>query len=122
MSTVIFDTKKEATIREGDFEIRITIEDAREIRTALLHALKTSDIGDRDQLIASTEPLPAWIDSDGRVMIGGWLLELRDQELVATYRLSTNEERAVGYVAFVDKQRDAWRVTQITPEKIRFRS
>ncbi len=112
---------QETEIRQGDAKVRITIDDAKQIRTALLDALRQSNLGDRDELIAFTEPLPAWIDSDGRVMIGGWLLQLRDRQVVATYRLSQNEERAVGYTALVTKDEKGWRVTRIVPEHIRFR-
>ena len=66
------------------------------------------------------EPLPAWIDSDGRVMIGGWLLQLKNSQLVASYRISTNDERAVGYTAQIDKEGNNWRVIRIVPEKVRF--
>ena len=115
-----FETLKEAKIRQGETEVRITSDDARQIRIALLDALRQSKLGDRDELVAFTEPLPAWIDSDGRVMISGWLLQLRNQQLVAIYRLSQNEERAVGYAAFVIKDDEGWQVTRIVPEKIRF--
>ena len=121
MSVFLDSSLTEAMIHEGDFEIRITIHDANQIREALLKALRMSDIGDREALIAFTEPLPSWIDSDGRVMIGGWLLQLRKHQLVATYRLSQNEERAVGYAASVVKDVNGWRVAQVVPEKIRFR-
>lgn len=121
MSASTFEGEKEARIRQGDHEERITLADAQQIRDALLGALRQSQIGDRDELIALTEPLPAWIDADGRVMVGGWLLQLRNRQLLVSYRLSQNEERAVGYVAVVTKEGKGWRVLQVTPEKILFR-
>ena len=121
MSPDPFEGPKETKIRQGDTEVRITIEDAKQIRIALLKALKQSQLADRDQLIALTKPLPAWIDSDGRVMVGGWLLQLRKGELVASYRLAQDKERAIGYVASVVKVGKDWRVPQIVPEMIRFK-
>lgn len=111
----------ETTLRQGEVEILITLEDAKQIRAALYDALRQSNIGDRDQLIAFMEALPAWIDSDGRVMIGGWLLQLRNYELVATYHLSKNAERSLGYIAFIVKEQHRWRITRIEPEKLVFR-
>ena len=121
MSENAFDSEKEATIRQGDTEVQITLDDAKQIHSALLDALRQSNLGDRAELIAFTEPLPAWIDSDGRVMVGGWLLQLRNRQLVASYRLAQNEERAVGYVASVRQEGKEWRVLQIVPEKVLFR-
>lgn len=118
--SAIVEIQTEATLRQGDVEFRITLDEAKQMRTALLDALKRSQLGDRELLIALTEPLPAWIDSDGRVMLGGWLLQVRDSRLSASYRLSSNEERAVGYAASFDKTGNDWRVAQIVPEKIRF--
>lgn len=121
MSIDAFEGPTEARIIQGETELRITIEDAQEIRTALIDALRISELSDREKLIAFTEPLPAWIESDDRVMIGGWLLQFRNRELVATYRLSQNQNRAVGYAASVIKNGTEWLVTRIVPEKIQFR-
>jgi hypothetical protein len=120
VNPAVFDGAKETIIRQGGAEVYITIEDLKQIRIALLDALGKSQLGDRHQLIALTKSLPAWIDSDGRAMIGGWLLQLRKGQLVATYRLSINAERAVGYAASVVRENKGWRITQVVPEKIRF--
>lgn len=116
-----FEGRKETWIRQGDSEVLITIDDAIQIRSALLDALRQSKLSDRDDLIALTEPLPAWIDSDGHVMVGGWLLQLRNRRLIASYRLSQNEERAIGYAASVIRDGKAWRVPGIVPETVLFR-
>jgi hypothetical protein len=114
------EAQNEAIFRQDDMEITITLDDANQIRAALLNALKTSQLTEKKILIAMLEPLPAWIDSDGRVMIGGWLLQLRNSQLVASYRISTNDERAIGYTAQIDKEGNNWRVIRIVPEKVRF--
>ncbi|MDY6992598.1 MAG: hypothetical protein SVR94_08350 [Pseudomonadota bacterium] len=116
-----FETLPETTLRQGEIERMITLEDAKQIRKALYEALKHSDIGDREQLIALMQPLPAWINSDGKVMIAGWLLQLRQQKLVATYRLFQNAQRALGYIAFIVEDEQGWRIARIEPEKILFR-
>jgi hypothetical protein len=120
MSAQALQVQQEAILRQGGVEFRISLDDAQQMRIALLDALKHSQLGDRDTLIALTNPLPAWIDSDGRVMLGGWMLQLKNSQLVASYRLSRNAERAVGYSATISKDGNVWRVLQIVPEKIRF--
>ncbi len=112
---------QEIILSQGDMKYKITLDDAKLIRTSLINALKQSELGDKDFLIAMIDPLPAWIDSDGRVMIGGWLLQLKNSHLVASYRISTSKERAVGYIALINKTDNTWSVTQVMPEKIRFR-
>ena len=121
MDEIAFESLPEAKIQQGGVTVRITVDDAQKIRDALLAALKNSDLGDRDQLVELTTPLPAWIDADGRVMVGGWLLQIKNQKLVATYRLGQNAERAIGYSAIVIKSDQGWQVKQISPEKILFR-
>lgn len=121
MSANAFESSSETWIRQGETAILVTVADATQIRNALLDALRQSTLGDRDELIAFTEPLPAWIDSDGRVMVGGWLLQLRKGQLIASYRLSQNNERAVGYAASVIREGKNWRVPKITPELVLFR-
>lgn len=116
-----FDGLTEARLRQGDTEILITIDDANEIHTALIEALKSSELNDREELIDSTESAPAWIDSDERISIGGWLLQIRSGGMVATYRISQDKARAFGYAASVIKDENHWRITQILPEEIMFR-
>jgi len=99
---------------------RIGLDDAKQMRSALLDAIKASRIGDRDQLLALTEPLPAWIDSDGRVMVAGWLLQTKNGVWVASFRLSVSQERSVGYAATFIKEGTVWRVIKLVPEKIRY--
>jgi hypothetical protein len=118
---VEIDSAEQTTLRQGGTTIRITREDATAIRTGLLKALRRSDVADRDELIAIAEPLPAWIDGDGRVMIAGWQLALRSQGLVVTQRLAQNCANAYGYLAKVEKRGSSWRVAAIMPEKIRMR-
>lgn len=114
-------SKPEATLRQGGKEIHLTLAEAKLMRAALLESLRTSVLGDRATLLARTEPLPAWIDADDRVLLGGWLLQLRAGELVAAYQLSRNEERAVGYAATFVKEGTGWQVKAIVPENISFR-
>lgn len=114
-------SRTEALLREGDLEVLITHGDAKAMRLALLDALQRSELGDRNTLLATATPLPTWIDSDGRVSIAGWTLQIRHQRLVAIHWLSRDQDRAVGYSAEFAKENGDWRVTKIVPEKIRFR-
>lgn len=121
MSVPEIDSLKEATLKEGSASVPITKEDADKMRAALLKALEESELGDRDTMMAFAEPLPAWIDGDENVMIAGWLLQLRNQQLVATWWLSKDDDRAVGYSAYFLREKNGWRVTKIVPQKARFR-
>jgi hypothetical protein len=121
MSSDPFAGPKETVIRHGGADMRITLDDAKSMRESLHDFLKKSDFGDKDQLLDDMKGIPGWIDSDGVVRPGGWLLESRGTDLVLTYRMNQNERRAVGYAAFVTKGATGWQVTKVEPAKIRFR-
>lgn len=116
-----FPSLQETVVKSGTGSVKITLVDARTIRQVLIKAIKQSDLGDRDALLAFAEPVPAWIPSEGLVLVGGWRLGVRNGQIVATYRLSQTEDRAVGYAAYVIKDREGWSITAIVPEKIAFR-
>jgi hypothetical protein len=111
----------ETVLRHNGADVPITLDDAKSMRESLLEYLKKSDIGDKDQLIAATKYIPGWIDSDGKVRPGGWLLQSRGTDWVLTYRLSQNELRAYGYAAIVTKGAPGWKVTKIESQMILFR-
>jgi hypothetical protein len=119
--TVSFPSEEEATLRYGQREVRVSLDDAKAMRELLLETLKSSKFGDKAVLVAATEPLPAWIDSDGRIMIAGWALRLAGEEFVASYQLARSAERAVGYAARFAKDEQGWHLLEIVPEKISFR-
>jgi hypothetical protein len=118
MTSEPFTGPKETVVRHNGVDVRITLDDAKSMRQSLLDHLDKSEIGDKALLIAATKNIPGWIDSNGKVRPGGWLLESRGTDWVLSYRLSQNEQRSVGYAAFVTKGATGWQVTKIEPEKI----
>ena len=44
MIAIYSETQNEAIFRQGDMEIKVTLDDANQIRAALLNALKTSQL------------------------------------------------------------------------------
>lgn len=116
-----FQGPDQTTLRVAGTDVTITLADARQMRTAVLDYVRQSDIGDKDELVKLTQATPAWIDPDGRVRAGGWVLEARGAQLMLACRISQNDERAVGYAAFVTRGPDGWKVLRVVPEKIRFR-
>jgi hypothetical protein len=102
-------------------EIVITLDDARALKVALLEHLKGSQIEDRDYLIRMTTQAPAWIDPDGFVRIGGWLLQPRGGSLTLTYRMPAGAESTRAYVAYPVKDKQAWKVDRLESERIRHR-
>lgn len=116
-----FDSKVSTTIRKGGAEYRLGIEDVKDIRLSLLDALRRSDLSERKDLIDVSEPLPAWIDSGGQAMAAGWLLEVRNGRLVATYRRESAGSQAMEYVALISRSGNAWNISKITEVAIRFR-
>ncbi len=101
---------RQTTVRVGASDVTVTLEDARAMRKALLEALKSSDLDDRDDLVAWAQG-PAWIAPDGRARVGPWTLEAHDDELVLRYREPARSHRAtVLWAAGV------WTVTRVALE------
>jgi hypothetical protein len=96
----------------------VTLADARAIREALLAAVARSSLPERQTLLAVTEPLPAWIDPAGLVMIAGWLLQMGNDGLVLRYRLTEAEDAILGFKASVLHDAKGWRVDDITREHV----
>jgi hypothetical protein len=97
----------QTTVRVGESDVTVTLDDARAMRKALLDALKASDLDDRDDLVAWAQG-PAWISPDGRPRVGPWTLESHDDELVLRYREPDRSHRATLLWAA-----GVWRVTRV---------
>jgi hypothetical protein len=108
----------ETTVRGGGREVRISLEDAHQLRGALLQALKNTELQEGPRLLASAQALPAWIDADGRVMISGWLLQFRKGEPALAYRETHDASHATAYSAQIGGKRDGWSVGPIGKESI----
>lgn len=111
------------TLESG--EIVITSKDVEEISRALDDYLKNSreDIAKRvPQNFLHQVPENAWegfIDEDGAVRIGRWVLQASGDDLVLTYRVVT-PTTTVGYrfVAHLERLNQQWKVTSVSFEKL----
>jgi hypothetical protein len=97
-------------------DVPLTRRDAQQIRDAL-----------QTYLAAAGEfqpPLPkeageAWIDFQGHVRTGPWLLEPRGGGLALTYRQPPPVTRvSYRYVAHLQRTKEGWKVTAITLDQI----
>jgi hypothetical protein len=116
-----FGGQDKAIVQLDDREVTITLEEAQEIRRAL-----------KDYLDSTKEefqpPLPkiigeAWIDGEGYIRMGGWLLESGGDNLVLTYRLPS-QPIAFGYKYVATLEKDTgnkWKVRSISRAKLMFK-
>ena len=104
-------------LRVGDAEVPVTLEDAKAIQAALLAYLKQSDYEDRDGLIGWTQG-QAWIDAEGKVRIGPWLLGSDGQGLFVRYREPAGQHMARAHRASLIKKDGTWAVTGLMAEHI----
>ena len=98
------------TVTLAGAALTITLDDARAMKAALVRALDESSAEHRDHLVRMTVQAPVWIDPDGLVHIGAWLLERRQDALALTFRMPSGGTVRLGYVARVERAEDAWTV------------
>jgi streptomycin 6-kinase len=101
---------KRTLLHVGGRDLVVTQEDAKAIRAALLEWLRQSDREDRENLVRWTQG-PAWIDPDGTVRVGPWLLGAEGSGLVLRYR---EKERL--HTAAVSRDGGAWTIGRVTTE------
>ncbi len=107
----------QTTIHFKGQDTTLTLADARQIEQALQTYL---DLHKEDQPPNLVQDLPkpvaeVWIDSEGNIRMGPWLLEARDDQLVLVCRLATRRDAAgKQYVAHLSNADDRWLVTSIT--------
>lgn len=111
---------KETVLRVGEADVTITLADAKAMREALQVYLKASDYPERDEVLVWTQG-DAWIDADGTVRIGPWLLGSEDGELCLRYREPATALAMKAHRAVVEKKDGAWTVTKLEMERIRGR-
>jgi hypothetical protein len=106
-------------IRVGETEVSLTLDDAKAIRAALLDYLKASSYEDRDELIRWTGP--AFIDTEGKVRIGVWLLGSDGKDIYLRYRERPGQNMAKAHRAFLTKENGTWTVSNLMMEHISLR-
>jgi hypothetical protein len=110
------------TIDWAGNQIALTIEDAKAMNAALLAYLNAADasqVPDRDYLIQWSQG-PAFIDVDGALRIGIWVLRSEDEGLVLNCRMPAAEgaREKEEYVAALVRD-DVWRITRISAKYVR---
>ena len=105
--------RKQTEVSLGSKPVVITIHDVQAIEAALVRALESSPLEDRDYLLQCTKG--GWIDGDGTVRIGPWVLAPRQNSLKLTFRMpGLQTAPAINtYEAALDRD-DPWRVVSIT--------
>src|SRR5262249_49167299 len=116
-----FDGPSETKIVVGDKEITLTREDAHEMKTALVKYLTAAKIPEREYLLRMLQEVPGWIDEDGTLRIGAWLLGSRGDALALTNRLPHAPAGCAMYHAHVERVGDGWRVTGLDFERVQYR-
>lgn len=111
---------KETVLRVGEADVTITLADARAMREALRAHLKGSDYPERDAVLVWTQG-EAWIDAEGSVRIGPWLLGAEGGELYLRYREPATALAMKAHRAVVEKKDGAWTVVKLETERIRGR-
>lgn len=114
------DSLERTVLRVGDEDVTLTRADVAAIAAALREALKTSDHPERDELAVWSQG-DGWIDPDGSVHIGTWLLGAEGGGLVLRYREAVTEPATKAHRAEVEKKDGAWTVSKIAYERIRSR-
>jgi hypothetical protein len=104
-------------LRVGDADMSLTLDDVKAIQVALLDYLKRSDYEDRDALIGWSRGL-AWIDADGKVRIGPWLLGSDGKDILLRYREPPGEHMAKAHRASLTKKDGTWTVSNLAMEHI----
>jgi hypothetical protein len=114
------ESRPQTVVRVGDADVTITLADARAMRDALRTYLQGAEYEDRDALLERTQG-SAWIDAEGTVRIGVWVLGAEDDELYLRYREAAGQLAAKAHRATLQKKDGAWTVTALETERIRVR-
>lgn len=108
-------------LQVGDAEVPITLKDAKAMQRALVDYLKKSDYEDRERLLGETERDTAWIDSDGDIRIGLWLLDSDDSDIILRYREPPGSLAGKAHVAVLSRKGGTWTLKEMRTERIKVR-
>lgn len=108
-------------VRVGDADVVITLQDAKEMQAALLGYLKASKYEDRGELMRWSQGPSVWLDPDGIVRIGPWVLGVEDREIILRYREPPAGDAAKAHKAYLAKKDGRWIVKEVLTERIRVR-
>lgn len=106
-------------LRVGDTDVELTLDDAKAIQKALVEYLQQSKYEDRDELLKWSGP--AFIDAEGKLRIGPWLMGSDGKEIYLRYREPPGQFAGKAHRAFLEKKDGTWTVTRLLMERIRVR-
>lgn len=109
---------QQTTIQLDKEQVTVTQRDADGMRAALLEQLRASSLEERDYLIRMTERAPAWIDADGTIRIGAWVLQAGDGALTLVYRLQAGTAAIRTVNAILARSENGWKVIDIREGRI----
>ena len=117
----IFEGPNQTMISLAGKNLTVTLDDAQAMRAALLAYLATSSASDRDDLVRMVRETPGWIDADGILRIGPWLLEARANSLVLSNRLPHGPTGGGNYVAYLEQVPNGWTISKLELERVKYR-
>lgn len=110
----------QTTITLGGTALTITIQDARAIKAALVGFLGGWKGEDREVLLRDAMSDTAWIDSEGDLRIGDWLLEANESHLLLRRRDSPGQFSVKAHVAHLSRTSEGrWAIERIERQHIR---
>lgn len=95
-------------------KMRITLDDGKAIKAALLRWLRKSDLGDKELLIKVTKPAPVYVSVDSCLQIGRWCLMSDEGKLSLYARWPITRIGATAYRAYITKEKEVWRVLSVS--------
>jgi hypothetical protein len=98
----------------------LTIEDGRALHALLLVRLRESDVPDKDFLIGFTLNAQPRLDT-GELRIGGWSLQVFEQQLMLRHRMPAQGVSGSIYSAAVTRGPGGWEVGQVLAGIIDYR-
>ena len=112
-------SKERTVLRVGDAEVELTFDDAKAIQKALLDYLEQSSYEDRDELLKWSDP--AFIDGDGTLRVGLWVLGADAKQMFLRFREPPGQFAGKAHKAILARTDGTWKVTDLMTERIRVR-
>ena len=106
-------------LRAGETDVELTFGDAQAIQAVLLEYLRQSEYPDRDELLKWSGP--PFIDEDGTLRIGLWVLgwDARNQTMYLRLRERPGQLMAKAHKATLARSEGQWAITDLGTERIR---
>jgi hypothetical protein len=106
-------------LRAGETDVELTFDDAKAIQKVLGDYLQQSTYPDRDELLKWSGP--AFIDGDGKLRIGLWVLgwDGKNKTMFLRLRETPGQLMAKAHKATLARTDGQWTITGLGTERIR---